>query len=96
MLLALIWTVCGVYVTQSLLETEAEAGTIEPNSIWDGVVLPIMGNALVATPLWLILEEALRLGPPGLQVYGVENYVASGLGLLGTVFVAKVSTRDWR
>lgn len=102
-LLSACWTGSGLLVTQSfeVQETTTRSTTTTDSSsasppIW--LVLTLV-NVLVATPLWLWLEQVLQFAPPGLEVYDMGIYLTSGLGLASIMVVAKLLTQDsstWR
>ena len=108
MVLALYWTLSGFISTQSFdnagekdeghphMAREQDVGGMGLCTLSSQLALTAV-NVIVAVPLWLVTEQALDFGPPGMEaVYSVEVYLVSTVGLASVMVLARLTTRGWR
>lgn len=106
--LALYWTQSGFIVTQSfensvdkdeghqLRDCEKDDGSIGSSILSSQLALTSV-NVTVAAPLWLVTEQALDFGPPGMEaVYSAEVYLPSTVGIASVMVLARLTSRGWR
>ena len=103
-LLSGFWTLNGVFVTQTLVQTR-HPGKVDninnnndddPPGKVDTTFLRTLGNLLLTVPLWLLAEEFFQFAPPGLEVYSLEVYWTTALGLASVLLLVKGSTSGLR
>lgn len=94
------WTVTGLVVTQSF-EVNSD-GYDDDREYSSGksinrLILTLV-HVMIASPLWLMSEQILHFGPPGMdrQYYSADVYLVTGLGLASVMVLAKATTTNWR
>jgi hypothetical protein len=108
------WTITGLVVTQSFEINSNDEGNVDNDYNNDnnnndgeyftrntrsinGIALTFV-NVMIASPLWLMSEQMLQFGPPGLmdqQYYPIDVYLVTGLGLASLMVLTKSTTTDW-